>query len=125
MTSKYTLSAALAYVAITDQKTGLKFSTRMALGDLVGFQWEDLSKPLWPLTEEGLELARRSRLWKAHQHLLGLGFTFSPRLRARASFIAYEHEDGRTGFTGRHGRVYVSTLSHRFSTNLIAEFKNG
>ena len=125
MATKYTISSALAYIAITGTKRGLSINTRLAVDEFVTFQCEDLNKPTYGLTPEGLELAKTSRLWKAHECLLGMGYYLRVGRRPKPGLLTYETEDGQVGFTGKHGRVYASNPEFKHLCKFITQFKNG
>lgn len=132
--SKHTIANAIAFLGIVDHTRGLHARTTVWLHDLYDFTVD--SRPLHRLNETGLQIARTSRLWKAHQHLLSLGFKVDAQ-RARSctcKFIPYVHKDcaDRTAFTGAHGRAYVQppreadVHARKFvPCELDATFKNG
>lgn len=142
MASKYTLANALAFLAITGTKRNLHIDTRIAMLGYTELQEYQVSygDDMEPLTlhrevlnEAGWELAKTSRLWKAHQHLLSLGFTVEADRSHKPYFITYsqylDDQDRRiTAFTGAKGTVYAqdpAATEKRWETNLIATFKNG
>lgn len=143
MASKYTLANALAYVAITGSKRALHIDTRVAMLGYTELQEYQMSfgadqEPLTlhreVLTEEGLELAKTSRLWKAHQQLVGLGFELQADRRTKPYHIAYrrwneEAQRGEDAFTGAHGRVYAqdrkANPERPWEFGMIGTHKNG
>lgn len=134
--SKYTLMSALAFVAITGNKKGLHMQTRLALHDYTRLN-PDFGKagwqPMYSLTDEGRELARQSRMWKAHEHLIKMGFTLRKRGRQTTrhlSYVQYDDHGERWAHTGSHGSVYAAMEKHRdgnwaYKTEKVAEFRNG
>ncbi len=140
MTTKYALNQGLAVLAIFGDihGHGIHINTRIAMSDhytrepynvTIGEETFELHR--YKLTEDGWSRVRQSRLWKAHQHLLSLGYRVESR-RGRCytpRHISYIESDdpktGRTAFTGGHGRVYMQADSRRFSHEMTAEFRNG
>lgn len=142
MAFKYTLANALAFLAITGSKRNLHIDTRIAMHGYTeleeyqvryGDDMEPLTLHREVLNEKGWELAKTSRLWKAHQHLLSLGFTVDANRTHKPYFITYsqwlaDQERSITGFTGAKGTVYAqdpAATEKRWETNLVATFKNG
>lgn len=124
--SKYTLSAALAYIAITGRKRGLHMSTRLAVLDYTNLNLEGPS--FYELTEEGWEIAKTSRLWKAHEHLTSLGFVHDTRVRRETPrFVHYHHKDvpERSAWTGKHGRAYWASEGETWASDNSKQFRNG
>jgi len=121
VTTKYTLQDGLAFVVITGTKRFLTWRTSVAM---IGYEDLDLETVRNVVNEEGMELARRSRIWKAHEHMLSLGFTADrDRRRNTPRFIYYKAEDGRHGFISK-GSVWVSP-ANKWSSEKVATFKNG
>lgn len=137
--SKYTLANGLAYVAITGGKRCLHINTSIALNEYL--VWEPYTVQIgdesyelhrYKLTEEGLELAKTSRLWKAHQQLVELGFKVQSDRRMKPYHIPYTRwtDDVRDdAFTGAHGRVYAqdhaAKTERAWEFAQIAQHKNG
>lgn len=123
--SKYTIQNALAFLAITRSLRGIHINTRIALNgyyDLEEYQVrygkdeEPLTLHRYALTEAGWALARKSRLWKAHEQLVGLGFKVEDGIRTRHTprYISYRQWVGdaeRSAFTGSSGYAYAQDLS--------------
>jgi len=140
--SKYTLANALAFLAITGGKRNLHIDTRIAMHGYTELQeyqvrYGDDMEPLTlhreVLNEAGWELAKTSRLWKAHEQLLGLGFELVKEATHKPYFIRYrqwlsDQDREITAFTGAKGTVYAqdpAATEKRWETNLIASHKNG
>lgn len=114
--STRTLANALAYVAITGSKRNLHINTHIAIGRFTEFNIQKFSAH-YTVSAEGMDIARKSPLWRAHERLLSLGFQVTNRFKNTPRFIHYAHpelvkdargrEVKRTAFTGRHGRTYV------------------
>lgn len=94
---KSTLARALAYLKISGGKRGLHINTRMAMHPFENFEeyevdygsGEPLKLHRLVLNEAGLELAKASKLFKAHEALLALGFKYDPARRPKPGFIRY------------------------------------
>lgn len=136
------LRDALALLAITGSKRGLHIRTRMAMYDYVEFKEytykigdTTFTGHRDELTPEGWAEARRSRLWKAHEHILSLGFSLDRREAWRKHRLAFVHyvmhtEDDRvlTAFTGAHGQAYAqdpTASEEKWRHHMVAAFKNG
>lgn len=142
MASKYTLANALAFLAITGSKRALHIDTRVSM---IGYtkleeyqlSYGDDSEPMTfhreVLTEEGLELAKTSRLWKAHQQLVSLGFQVDSNRRQKPYHISYNRwldDQNRplSAFTGAHGRAYAQeedAAERRWEMKQVGIHKNG
>jgi hypothetical protein len=140
--SKYTLANALAFLAISGGKRNLHIDTRIAMHGYTELQeykmsFGDDQEPLTlhreVLNAEGWALAKTSRLWKAHEQLLGLGFEVEKERSHKPYFITYrryldDQDRVITAFTGAKGTVYAQdpdATEKRWETNLIATHKNG
>lgn len=139
--SKYTLANALAYLAITGGKRALHINTSIAMHPYheleeykvrYGDDMEPLTLHRYKLTEEGMELAKTSRLWKAHQQLTEMGFKVQGDRRMKPYHIPYTRwtDDVRDdAFTGAHGRVYAQDHAAKtekaWEFNMIGQHKNG
>lgn len=116
MTTAATIADALAYIAITGSQKFLHWSTRTAILDRVSLN-KDLYGKLYLVDEAGMEMARKTKMWKAHEKILSMGFEFQATRRFRPRFLPYLHPDQvstpagnkmfRMAFTGWHGTVYV------------------
>lgn len=121
MTHPTTMADALAYIAITGTPKYLHFDTRVAINMYYGLSADITVGRPWVVNEKGMELARTSRLWKAHERIVALGYELSTTRRLRPSFISYYHpekvqskfgEYTRCAFTGNsHYDVYVDQPS--------------
>lgn len=96
-----TLHRALAYLAITGGKSGLHMDTSIAMSRYYDFVPEEykigdtvLTMHKYRLNAAGLELAQKSKLWRAHERALALGFYFRDgRRRQTLRFIRYYHRE--------------------------------
>ncbi|AFU88255.1 hypothetical protein CcrColossus_gp385 [Caulobacter phage CcrColossus] len=98
-TTPKTLSRALAYLAITGAQRGLHTNTRIAMYGYyslvptevqIGDHILTLHKD--KLNEAGWKLARESKLWRAHEKLVEMGFEYKERRgRQKPNFLSYEH----------------------------------
>lgn len=107
MTTKYTLQDGLAFVVITGTKRFLTWRTSVAM---IGYEDLDLETVRNVVNEEGMELARRSRIWKAHEHMLSLGFTADRDRRRNTPRFIYLLQSRR-----RSPWVYFQRLCLGFS----------
>lgn len=121
MITQATLADALAYIAITDGQKYLHTKTSVAVYRYVKMNVARSSGRFYEVSEEGMQLARQTKMWKAHERLLAMGFEFSPRGKVSPRFLRYSHPEQaqtksgqkffRTGFTGYHGTVYADMLN--------------
>jgi hypothetical protein len=147
MTTRATLANALAYIAITDSVKYLRSETFCACMNYYTFKAAGEPGPFYTLTEEGRALADTARLWKAHAHLVGMGFKLDARARHKPGLIWYEHPEavratlapsygpgasqkkGRLGFATRRGSAYADIPSKETRSGWkcakVATFKNG
>lgn len=103
--SPATLAKALAFVAITGNKTGLHMNTRISMSsDLCDLKpytvqygdGEPLTLHRYVVSEEGMKLARTSKLWKAHEALTAMGFRLERRASGRnykPGYLSYRHPE--------------------------------
>lgn len=121
------LDRALAFIAISGTKRGLHLNTRMKLDtDLATYEMEPTFRHV--VTEKGMELARRSRLWKAHEDITARGFSLRSDRKHTLGHLSYHKFDESTGkfvcgFVSKSGTVYVD--DERGRAKIVAEFKNG
>jgi hypothetical protein len=142
--SKYTLQSALAFLAITRSTRGLHINTRIAMHGYYeleeyqvsyGSDSEPLTLHRYKLNEAGWELAKKSRLWKAHQELVDLGFKIDSGINDRHTprYIHYsrwldDQERSITAFTGAHGRTYAQqpdATEKRWEHKMLTKHLNG
>jgi hypothetical protein len=122
---KHILARALAYVAITGGKRGLHIWTRIAIGPYVKMS---MTAPYHDKVDEaGMALARTSRLWKAHEELLALGFHYKVSRSPGMRHLSYEPDEGpdRFAFTGGHGKTYLAPPDKPYSAQLLTKHRNG
>lgn len=109
MEDKNRLARALAFFLITGTKARLHIDTRVAMLPFTRIEPYhcpilnlDLHREV--LTDEGHQIARTSRFWKAHEHMLLLGYLLRSDLPQRSSFLHYQKIDAN----GRKLSGYVT-----------------
>jgi hypothetical protein len=116
-----TLNTALAYIAITDSKRCLHIDTRIAVLEYVktNTDWQPGARS-YIVNDAGMALARKSKLWRAHERLTEMGFKPDATRKTKPRFIPYTDiapVNTKYGprvpvaFTGKHGDVYAERLN--------------
>lgn len=113
-----TLSRALAYLAITGGKSGLHVNTSIAMSPYYDFVPEEykigdmtLTRHRYRLNEAGVELASKSKLWRAHERATALGFVFREKHgRQSLRFIRYCHREDRVKHEERGAFISSDSL---------------
>ncbi|QIG70756.1 hypothetical protein EVB91_205 [Rhizobium phage RHph_I1_18] len=136
--SESALARALTYVAKTGSKRGLQIQTRIAMTeDLLAY----LDRPkfiknilfMYQLTEHGLEIARKSAMWKGVEMMEKEGFVVDSKgCRPRCINMRKWVDDESSKFGGYNvhayifadGSVHAPEDNKRFTTRKVAQFKD-
>jgi hypothetical protein len=118
-TTQKTLANALAYIAITGSRKHLRLDTCVSTGRFTDLRMAGGLFIGWMVNDEGMKIAKTSKLWKAHERATSQGFKVDDSRRVRPSFIIYRHPDTvstkhgerhRTAFISR-GSLYADRLT--------------